>query len=601
MGGNVWAQSGQAVSIAAEAIPSEVGTAGTVTFQIEVQGVPLSAIEPPEPPSTTNLALQSSTPVTQRQLSFDSGQLQRRVTFKWRYRPLRIGVGRLQPVTVRIKEEPYQTDEVRVRIVDQAQSGGTSRSPRARPSQGDPSSEDEASETGLAPRDVFIRATASADTVYQNQQVSVEYRLFFRPNVRLRRSHMADAWDAPGFWREELDVKARPLPETTRLYDRTYKSIVLKRVALFPTRPGRLPIDPLKIETEARAEPELGARNERPARSYYEPMSVASETLVVQSKSLPSGAPSAFDGAVGEFAMSTEMRRDSVSVGEGVEVVARVQGRGNLATVSPPRLEVPTDFARYDPSVTTEIERSDSTVRGRKTFTYTVVPGARGNYELPPVQFSYFDPEAEQYETLRSSATTLQVTGEADAPAVGEMGDGLPIGDIAGPMEAGGQWVRTDRAPLYAQPWAYAALLAPLVLAAGAVAYRRRRRREEAADEDEGAGVLNRAQQQLQATEAHLHDENGEPFYRKVEHTVLTFLDRRLDLPRPVPRMTADALERELQRHNIPASDRTALREVLDTCNQAQFGPAEPVPDARATLLQKTEALLSRLDETLPR
>lgn len=598
-GGSAWAQSGQSVSIAAEATPSEVGTAGTVTFAINVRGVPLSAIETPEPPPTTNLALQDDTPVTQRKLSFDSGRLQRRITFKWRYRPLRIGVGRLDPVSVRIDGEAYETDEVRVRIVDQAQRGRASRLQRAAPRRSAPSSGAASTQPELAPRDVFIRATASADTAYQNQQVTVEYRLFFRPNVRLRRSHMADAWDAPGFWREELDVASRILPDTRRLHGRAYKSIVLKRVALFPTRPGRLTVDPMQIETEARAEPELGARNERPARSYYEPMSLTSERLVVHAKALPAGAPDAFDGAVGHFSMDTEVSRDSVAVGTGIEVRARIQGGGNLATVSPPLVDVPSDFVRYDPTVDTHIERSDSTIRGQKTFTYTMVPKANGDYVLPPVRFSYFDPEAERYETLRSAPTPLRVTGERAARAVGEMRDGLPIGDIAGPMSANGAWVSIDRGPLYAQPWAYAVLLAPLALAAGAVAYRRRRGHE-AAKTDEGAGAaLDRAQQRLQVAEQRLRNEDGEPFYRALEETMLTFLDQRLDLPRPVPRMTADAIERELRRHEVPAADRTALRELIDTCTQAQFGPSEPSTDARAATLQQAQALLPRLDESL--
>ncbi len=612
-GGSAWAQSDEAVSITAEAVPSEVGTAGTVTFQIAVRGAPLSKIETPDPPSTTNLALQEATPVTQRKLSFDSGQLQRRVIFKWRYRPMRVGVGRIQPVTVRVNQEAHETSEIRVRIVDQSQH--TPRRSQTRPSptgrtpdradrpQSDnsgapPDANEDISEEGLSPRDVFIRARASRDTAYQNQQVTAEYRLFFRPNVRLRKSRMASAWDAPGFWREELDVEAQPIPETTRMYGRSYKSIVLKRVALFPTRPGRLTVDPIRIKTEVRAALEMGARDEGRLRSHYEPMTLSSETLVIQARPLPPDAPEAFDGAVGQFALTTAVSSDSVGVGNGIELTARIRGQGNLATVPPPLVEVPSDFARYEPAVETTMERSDSTVRGEKTFTYTIVPRANGDYVLPPVQFAYFDPAADRYEQLRSSPTSLRVTGEASRRAVGQMGNGLPIGDIAGPMEADAQWIRTDRAPLYAQPWAYAALLGPLVLAAGAVAYRRRRP-DAADDQAEGAAPLEHAQQRLQAARTHLRTDDGEAFYRALEQALLRFLEQRLDLPCSAPRMTTDEFDRMLREHEVSSSDRTALCDLLETCNQAQFGPSEPPPNAREEILTQAEALLPRLDEAL--
>lgn len=612
--GSVCAQSDETVSIAAQATPSEVGTSGIVTFKIEVQGVPMSQIETPDPPSTTNLSLQEATPVTQRQLSFNSGRLQRRVTFRWRYQPMRVGIGRFQPVTVRTEQDAYKTDEVRVRIVRRGQrrTGRAQQRPgrshsgpdRSRRDRSDPKlspkSNDRSSQDDLAPRDVFIRVIPSTDTAYQNQEVTAEYRLFFRPNVRMRKSRMADAWDAPGFWREELDVDSRPIPETTRRYGRTYKSIVLKRVALFPTRPGRLQVDPLRIKTEARVEPDLGGRTERPSRSYYEPMSLSSEALVVQSEPLPEGAPAAFNGAVGQFALTTEISRDSVAVGEGIDISARVRGRGNLATVSAPLVEVPSDFERFEPAVETEIERSDSTVHGEKTFSYTVVPTASGDYMLPPIRFSYFNPETEQYETHRSTPTALQVTGEAPGRAVGQMGDGLPVGDIAGPMEAKGQWIRTDRVPLHAQPWAYAAVLGVLTAAVGAIAYRRRERPYIGEGEKADSDALGRAQQRLREAKVHLHDEDGEAFYRELEHTVLRFLDQRLDLPRPAPRMTADAFDRVLRGHQVPSTDRNAFRKLVSTCNQAQFGPSEPPPDVRADALQQAQMLLSRLDDALP-
>jgi hypothetical protein len=528
-------------------------------------------------------------------VSFDQGRLSRRITFAWRYRPMRVGTGRIQGTTVRVRGEPYTTDEVRVRVVPQAQ---RPRRPQARPAPGaSPGPDEPDRRVGLEPRDLFIRATASADTAYQNEQVTAEYRLFFRPGVRLRQSRMADAWDAPGFWREELDVASRPTPRAQEMYGRTYRAIVLKRVALFPTQTGRLEVDPLRIETEARAQSRLGRRDATGPRSRYEPVTLSSEQLGVGVRPLPPGAPPSFDGAVGQFGLEAEVRPDSGAVGEGIELTVRIRGTGNIATVSPPALETPSEVAAYEPVVETEIDRSGDEIRGTKTFTYTLVPRSGGRHALPSVQFAYFDPAAEQYETLRAPLTTVRATGEAEPRARSRTGEGLPVGDIAGPIEQSDRWVRAERKPLYARPWPYAALLLPIVLAAGAVAYRRRQPEVSAPAKEER--VLDVARPAFDEARRHLRNEERRPFYRAVERGVLAVLDARLDLPRAASGMTGEALDRHLADRGVSRPDRERLREVLTDCSEAQFTPAEPAPAAMEETLDRAEALLRRLDDAL--
>ena len=593
LGSSVRAQSSD-VTVSATAEPTEVGTEERVTFTIEVRGAPRSTIQTPEPPSTANLVLQDPTPTPRRELSFDSGSLTRRITYEWTYRPMQVGIGRIRSADIRIRGKTYTTDEIRLRIVPQSQR--PSRPPRAHGAAPAPSSRSDARRPStLGPRDLFIQATASTDAAYQNEQVTAEYRLFFRPGVRLRQSRMADAWDAPGFWREELDVASRPTPRTAQLYGDTYKSIVLKRVALFPTRAGTLNVDPLRIETEAQARPDVG----QTPRPPYEPVTLSSEALSVVAKALPPNAPATFDGAVGQFSLRTTVDTDSVQVGDAVTLTARLQGTGNLATVSPPAVDPPSDFEVYEPSVRAEIDRGGDTVHGTKTFTYTLVPRSNGRFTLPPVRFAYFDPDTEQYETTRSEPTALQVTGDVPPDAVAQTGQGLPIGKIAGPIESDVHWVRPDRPPLHRQPWAYGALLVPIALAAGGLAYRRYAGIDAAVRESPPEG-LDAAQQHLQAAHRDLREGNVRAFYQTVERAVFTFLTTRLGLSRTPAGLTRDALARHLARHDVPDAERDALHNLLDACDEAQFTPAEPSHETMQATLDQAQTLLLRLDDALP-
>lgn len=595
--GTVQAQSGTPVRVEAEVQSSEVGTEELVTFTVRVQNVSRSDIKVPDAPSTTNLVSQQSTPSTQRSLSFEGGQLDRSLAFEWQFRPLRAGDARIHPVEVTVQGETHTTEEIRIRVVSQSQRPA-SASEGSAPSVAEGAGETEAATLG--PQDLFIQATATDDEAYQNEQVTVEYHLFYRPNIRLRHSRLAEAWDAAGFWREELDVPSRPTPRTRYLGGRDYETIVLKRVALFPTRAGSLRVDPLRIETEAQVARRTNWSDGATLRSRYEPVDLASDALPVTARSLPPSAPQAFDGAVGQFSLSTHVEADSAEVGEAVQLTASLEGTGNLATLSPPHLELPDEFEGYEPEVQTNIDRSGNQIGGRKDFVFTLVPRANGSYTIPPVTFAYFDPETEQYETLRSEPTTLHVTGDEAPRAESQTGEGLPVGDITGLIEDDAQWGRASSPPLYRQPWAYAALLVPVFLAAGGLLFQRRRQAAAGADPAGRDEALEKAQHHL--NEAHRHLRNGDvsTFYGAVERAVLTFLGRRLDLSRSPAGLTRADLDRHLSQHDVPEADREALHELLDACEQAQFTPMRPSHDSMQAALDHAQSLLLRLDDAFP-
>jgi len=588
------AQSSGTVRVTAEADPTEVRVGETVQLTVRVDGVSATVVRTPDPPSTTNLEPQQRMPRTQQIRASSGGRLRQGVVFSWRFRPRQQGAALIQPLTVVVQGEEYTTAPIRVRV-----------SPRtARPDFPTLTGPDGTSrDKSLDARDLFIRARATDDQVYQNEQVVVEYSLFYRPGIRLRHSRLAGSWDAPGFWREELNVAARPTPQRRRANGQAYETVVLKRVALFPTRPGPLQVDPLRIETEAQGTMRL--REDGPSlRGRFEPVQLASEGLSLEARALPPGAPPAFDGAVGQFSMTVGADADSTSVGDPVTLTVEVEGTGNLATLSPPSVESPADMEVYEPTVEADIERNESRIRGTKTFAYTLVPQSGGRYDLPAVTFSYFDPDAGRYVTRRATPPTLQVSGEAAPRAVGRTGDGLPVGDVAAPMAAGeAQWVRTDRRPLYRNPWTYLALLVPALIVGAGVASRRWRSGSVPSPDEtaavEEAPVLDEETNRLQAARRHLRAGDDAAFYDAVAHALRAVLAERLgrDGPNDVPRTV---LDRQLPRHDVSPDLRDALYDVLDRCEEAQYAPRAGSA-APEDVLANAHAVLRRLDTALPR
>ena len=598
---------GQDVAVLASVEETTVGDDETVVYGIEVKGASFADVETPEPPPTEGLVLEQSIPSTRSNVAYVSGRLERGISFEWRYRPVRQGTARILPTTVVVNGEPYRTEPIRLTVVPQAQRprrSSASRDPFAslfgRPPRPDPADDEPEEDAGIVPKDLFIRAIPSQEEAYLNEQVNIEYRLYFRNGIQLRQSRLADSWDAEGFWREDLDVENRPIPRSTVEDGLRYNTITLKRVAVFPTHAGELTVDPLRIEAEA-----LAARSSRdpfgrffPSRGRYESVELASEPVEIEAKPLPEGAPPSFEGAVGAFRMTTEVSRRRVEVGEPVEVRVQVSGTGNLATLEAPPLAASDAFERYDPQVDLNLNRSLQVVRGTKTFTYVLVPRENGTFELPEIAFSYFDPEAGRYETARSEPVRVEVTGEAPPALDRSAADRLPSGDIAGLLVDGGAWRRTSEVPLYRRAWPYAALFLPLLALGGLFAYRRHATRLETDPEyARHRRAHPTARAHLRQAESLLKQDRPRAFYASIERAVLGFVGDRLNLA--PSGLTRQQLDERLAARAVAEPERHALHALLDECDRARFAPSRPTHTAMEQAHDRAADLIVRLDAVL--
>ena len=588
--------------VTASVSDTTVGAEERVVYTVTVEGGQLSQIETPQAPEAEGLTLVQRFPSTSRNISIVNGNMQQSVGFQWTYQPTGEGTARIAPVQVKVAGKTYKTEAITLTVVPQSQR--PARGARRDPFAGmlDPfanrTPEPPEEDPPPAPEDLFIRVVPAKHTAYQNEQLTVEYQLFFRDGIQLRQSRLTDSWDAEGFWREELDVDTRPIPKDVVEGGLRYHTIVLKRAAVFPTHAGKLRIDPLRIETEAI----VPARTRDPFESFfmrsrrYRPIEVASAPLTIDVKPLPPDPPPGFRGAVGRFQMVTQVDRTSVEVGESIQLKVVLSGDGNFATLEAPPFTAPNAFELYEPEVASSIDRSGRRIRGTKTFTYVLVPRSHGTYELPPITFSYFDPQAGRYRTLTSEPREIHVTGTADAaPAVGVTAAGLPVDDIAGPLLEGGAWLRTDRRPLHRNPWAYALLLLPALALAGLVRFRRHAERLAT----DLSYARNRrahpvARKHLQAAGELLRKNDARAFYAEIERAVLGFIGNRLNIAETG--MTRPQLDERLARAAIPAELREELRRLLEECDRVRFAPILPDHEEMTSAHDRAGRLIVALD-----
>ena len=140
-----------------------------------------------------------------------------------------------------------------------------------------------------------------------------------------------------------------------------------------------------------------------------ESIKISSDQKSVEVRPLPTtGRPSSFGGAIGTFEAKSKVDLDHVSLGDPVRLTFSISGRGNFTAMPAPSLEADKDFKVGPPAFLFEGD-SQTKFEGTQNFEYVITPIKSGLLNIPELNFSYFDPNLEEYKLLRSSQHTIRV------------------------------------------------------------------------------------------------------------------------------------------------------------------------------------------------
>ncbi len=120
--------------------------------------------------------------------------------------------------------------------------------------------------------------------------------------------------------------------------------------------------------------------------------------------------PADFSGAVGQFEIEANATPSQVNAGDPITLRLRVTGKGNFDRVSSNGLPADANWKTYSPK--SSFEPADSVgYEGTKTFEQPIIPQDPSITSVPPVSFSFFNPETRQYVTSTASPIAISVIG----------------------------------------------------------------------------------------------------------------------------------------------------------------------------------------------
>ena len=569
----VWADDKVSFSVNAPMIAS-VGEAFRVEFELNAKPDSDSFV----PPTFENFDVLAGPSVSQgSSIQIVNGEMTKSVSYAITYvlLPQKAGTFAIAPATIGVKKKSYTTQRTMIEVRDGAQNKGATQQNNARPQS--ESAESRANRT-IEKDDLLLRLVLSSKSVYKGEPVRAILKLYSRVNIAGSESSKMPAFN--GFWSQQVDIEQGPFRET--LNGKVYEAYNIAEYILYPQQSGTLAIEPAELTVVAQVvvqsnrsfDPFFGGGHE----VYNVRRALKTPEVKVQVKEFPAGAPASFSGAVGRYTMLHRLSSAEVAANSAVTLQLTISGAGNLKFISAPTLSLPSSFELYDVKSEEKIENNASGSVGYRRFDYPFIVRAEGDYEIAPVEFTYFDLEKKQYVTLTTPALNMVVTPDKNAAAsqqtvaVGvKREDVRLLGEDIRFIKLGAPALRTVVMPFVLSTTYWLVVMAMLLVVV--VAYfviRKHIRDNRNVVLVKGKRANKMAIKRFRIAEKYMREQDRRAFYEEMLRAMWGYLGDKFNIP--VADLTREVVRAELQKRGA-AAEAESIIAVIARCEEAQYSP----------------------------
>lgn len=436
---------------------------------------------------------------------------------------------------------------------------------------------------------VILRAVPSKSTVYQGEHFTVTYKIYYQ--VSISDPVFARDPDFAGCYKELLPA-AR---ESTReeVGGEGWNVVAFQKYLVVPQQSGTLVISPRVLQLRLRLPPDSGDFFGVEREVVHTVTSPAASVNVLP---LPgANQPPDFSGIVGQYAIKTMLRDDTITARQVANLHVILTGVGNAKFVGIKLPEVNPELEIYASDVVDEVQATAGGYQGSKTFTFKVVGGFNGTYALPPLDFWYFDPYQERYMHLQTPDQSITITGgrrpseKAFAKASrAVVGHKLFLKSRFTHRDYSGVWSA-------ARYWLLLVLL--ILLQAGAFTYRYLLQQEgylknALADAVGSFYVRHAANKALVKLRKEMPHTDSDDFYGRLTVIFRRYLASQLRLPQPT--VTTDIIP-ALVESKVPLGLQRKVSQLLQQIDQQRFSNLSRTADSRSHYLQEVSGVIQQL------
>ncbi|MCF8336062.1 MAG: BatD family protein [Bacteroidales bacterium] len=479
----------------------------------------------------------------------------------------------IPPATVKVDGEIYESNAVQIEVIKNGSSAskksrqadteqGSSRAKKAKPS-GD---------------DIFVRVLVSKNNVYREEPLVATIKLYSKLNISGLEN--VDFPNFEGFYKQEIETPSLRQLEKENVNGEIYGTGILKKYLLFPQKTGRLTIQPFEVDCIVKKKVESESRSlfDDFFGSYKNvKMPVSSDPVRINVSPLPSGEPVDFTGGIGSFSLNTSLDKHSVETNEGVTLKIKISGSGNIKVLSPPQINFPPDLEVYDPKTSDNISVSEGGAKGSKVFEYLIIPRHAGEYRIPSISMSYFNPSTGSYNTLQAQPINLNVAkGEGDTTTRISSSSKQEVNIIGSDI----RYIQTQKFDLrekgeflFGSGKFYAVYAGGIAVFFVVFLIRRKKIRENANVAMMKNKKANKfARRRLKVASRYLKEGDKDKFYEETLKALWGYLSDKLGIA--VAELSRDKAKEKLSAKQVPENLTEQFIELIDNCEFARYAPS---------------------------
>ena len=552
-----------------------------------------SSMKSYRPPSFKNFSVLSG-PNQSSSMSIINGSVSSTITYSYILVAPNLGEFTISGASLQFKGKEYKTSSVKIKVVK-----NTSKHKSTRNSNQAMSNEE-------LKENVFIRAITNKRNVVKGEQVTVTYKLYTKLNISSPQISKLPQYK--GFWAKELET-GNNIQFGTEMYKGVrYRSATLKKVALFPTKSGKLTVTPFALEIPVIVRRKAQRSNDPFDSFFNDSFFGRSETIQFLATSnkvninvspLPTkGKPESFAGAVGEFNFKATLDKNEVKANDAITLKLEVSGKGNIELVDLPDVELPPGFEKYDPKTSKNV-KSKSIISGKKTEEYLIVPRVPGRKEIKPLNFSFYNPKLKKYieqKTPKFVITVSQGDKEYAASSSGFSKEDVKLlsQDIRFIQTSNFGLVRKENGNLI-KSWFWGMLILPLFLMFIAIGIKKR--------QDKLSGNVQlvksrkaekKAKLRLKDAQKALDENNLAKYYEEISKGLFGYLEDKLQMQKS--ESSIEKVSVLLAKSNVNAELIKEVEAIIEKCEFSRFAPQAQTEEVATNLYNETVNVIVEIE-----
>ncbi|MFI3266159.1 MAG: BatD family protein [Rikenellaceae bacterium] len=540
-------------------------------------------------------------------ISYVNGSMSQTSNFTYTYvlSPTQAGVFTLPEASISVDGKSYSSNKMVIEVVNDGSNSGGNNSGGG----GTSASTSSQSQGTIASDDILVRVVANKTDVYKGEPINVKVTLYTRVTIRGIESSKLPSFN--GFWTKDLNVD-RYQPTRTTIDGKVYDSRIIREYIIYPQQSGTLHIEQLSMAVVAQIVSQSSSGNSMFDNFFGGPTvqevrkNISSLPITINVKDFPAGAPASFSGAVGTFSIDSDIASTELTANASTKYTLQINGSGNLPLIQAPALELPNSMEQYNIKTTESLQTTSSGISGYRSFEYPFIPRSEGNYTIPEINFSYFDPSKDSYVTLNTPAYDITVLADSTQRGVGS--GGMISGISREELKILDQDIRfiklgsprlVARNDFFISSWSYyLALLMVTLLSCGGYFYLRRllsQRKNVAFIKNKKANQV--ALQRLKVAAKSMNEGNERIFYQEMLKALWGYMSDKLNIP--VSNLTKDNIRESLSKRGLTNDNASKFIDIISECEYAQYSPQtsgkmNEIYDSAVAMLSKFESLIKK-------